>query len=33
MEQRSGRWKLSDGEAGVMESVCVAVQVDRETIA
>jgi anti-anti-sigma factor len=33
MDERSGRWKLSDGEAGVMPSVCVAVQVDRETIA
>src|SRR4029079_15921772 len=33
MEQHSGRWKLNDGEADVMESVCVATQVDRETIA
>ena len=33
MDERSGRWKLSDGHAGVMSSVCVAVQVDRETIA
>jgi anti-anti-sigma factor len=33
MNERSRRWKLGDGEAGVMASICIAVQVDRSTIA